>query len=245
MVQRQVAGNNSVCWICEEDIASPFTCSKCRKPFHAKSCGHVPTITEYARADPDDLARGQWGGGAHIVMDPSQATCGVCTKRFPKDRDARLALFQDLKEHEARKNRVESLRVEDPLDTSSGLTDHASDLMRIESSLLEIRVGLEAAQSEHKAIAQEAQRKMSDWRQLGQLLRDQHDLNRRIANLLSIPLEEVVKISTVSILCDHLNAVRQIAETNMRQGREWERRIEDLRENENILSKQRDEYKSD
>jgi hypothetical protein len=83
------------CAVCEGLFdGNLYPCSKCRRQFHKGPCGQVPTETDYERPDPDDLLRGQFGGGSiRVEMVISKAVCKICDGRLPKDRTERLAVF--------------------------------------------------------------------------------------------------------------------------------------------------------
>lgn len=86
-----------VCSICEvPDGAGLYRCVKCGNQFHKERCGHVPEEIETVQADPDDLIRGQYGGGTRRRVRRDRASCGVCERMFPKDRETRIAPFERL-----------------------------------------------------------------------------------------------------------------------------------------------------
>lgn len=216
MSNTSIPSTSPLCWVCMRPphIALAI-CGKCGKRFHDGSCGHVPEVKEYERADPDDLARGQWGGGIRIRKDRARAVCDVCIGRFPLDDKERLDLFKSIEISNDSIDRAKMLH-------ESLAESERRTALRIEhhnDRIAQERRGL-------KALDDELSRLRRQWRTLHKLIDEYESLQERTIAALAVPPEAMSEQSMLLELRRRLDELFQQGSSLRRKQEEFRVRID-------------------
>lgn len=195
------------CWVCELP-AKPwlFPCSKCKHHFHDGLCGEVPVAARSDPIDPDDRLRGQWIGSQSIKKDRSAAKCGICSGRFPREREPRLALIMEQRERDQQEQEQRSQELRKSEEQLAKIVLLESELTR---SLEALKDRVTRASDEILDMEDSIDLERRRWMRIKSLVDSQGRLNKEAAIELELPLDQIQGLTLLPLLQEHCKAIER------------------------------------